>query len=368
MWTKPYGRTGKNVSAIGFGGMRFPKPEDIDASAELVLHAHRRGINYFDTAPGYCSDKSEDIMAAAIKHMPRDSFYISTKTFAAKTEDMRAAIEKSLKRLGVDQIDFYHMWCLNKEGDYQSRRDEGAVKAMLQAKEEGLIGHVVASSHLSGPLLKDVLAEGVFEGVLLGYCAANFSYRQEAVDAAGAMGLGVAAMNPLGGGLLAQHAKTFDFIRGPADRSVVEAALRFVVSDPSISTALVGFSSVEQIDQAVAAVENFRPYEAAAMERLRGEILGKFDGFCTGCGYCLPCPNDVPIPQFMETRDVMRLQNDPDQSVPRLRWHWVVDPESGTKCSDCGACEDRCTQHLPIRERLKEVLEAASAWEKKQKG
>ncbi|MEN6663096.1 MAG: aldo/keto reductase [Phycisphaerae bacterium] len=365
MWKKPYGRTGKNVSAIGFGGMRFPKPEEIDASAALVLHAHRRGINYFDTAPGYCNDKSEDIMAAAFKSMPRDSFYVSTKTFASKTDEMRAAIEKSLTRLGVDRIDFYHMWCLNKEGDYQNRRDEGAIKAMIKAKEEGLIAHVVASSHLSGGLLKEVLAEGVFEGVLLGYCVVNFPYRQEAVDAAGAMGLGVAAMNPLGGGLLAQHAKTFDFVRGPADRTVVEAGLRFVVSDPSISTALVGFSSIEQIDEAVAAVENFRPYDAAHMERLRSGILDKFDGFCTGCGYCVPCPNGVPIPQFMDTHNVMKLQNDPDQSVPRLRWHWVVDPEAAANCNDCGACEDQCTQHLRIRDRLKEVLAASREWEKK---
>ena len=64
MWTKPYGNTGKNISAIGFGGMRFSEPENIDKMAEIVRHAYQRGVTYFDTAPGYCKDKSELIMAA----------------------------------------------------------------------------------------------------------------------------------------------------------------------------------------------------------------------------------------------------------------------------------------------------------------
>ena len=83
MWTKKYGKTGKEISVIGFGGMRFTKPEDIDGSAELVSYAHTKGINYFDTAPGYCEDKSEEIMGAAIRHMKRDSFHISTKCGSA---------------------------------------------------------------------------------------------------------------------------------------------------------------------------------------------------------------------------------------------------------------------------------------------
>lgn len=79
MRTKKYGKTGKDVSVIGFGGMRFTKPEDIDGSAELVRYAHTKGINCFDTAPLYCEDKSEEIMGAAIRDMKRDSFYVSTK-------------------------------------------------------------------------------------------------------------------------------------------------------------------------------------------------------------------------------------------------------------------------------------------------
>src|SRR5512133_1860748 len=107
MWTKKYGKTGKDVSVVAFGGMRFPKPKDIDGSAELITYAHSKGINYFDTAPYYCDDKSEEIFGAAIKQLPRKSFYISTKCGEAEGGKLRASLERSLKRLNVDCIDFF---------------------------------------------------------------------------------------------------------------------------------------------------------------------------------------------------------------------------------------------------------------------
>lgn len=79
MWTKPYGSTGKNISVIGCGGMRFVKPERIDGSAAILQYAHSKGINYFDTAPFYCKDKSEAIFGRAFRSMKRDSFFVSTK-------------------------------------------------------------------------------------------------------------------------------------------------------------------------------------------------------------------------------------------------------------------------------------------------
>lgn len=94
MLYKDYGRTGKRVSAIGFGGMRFRDPENIDENAELVLYGHSRGINYFDTAPGYCGDKSEDIVGAALKQMAPGSFYVSTKCGAAEGDAVRQSIER----------------------------------------------------------------------------------------------------------------------------------------------------------------------------------------------------------------------------------------------------------------------------------
>jgi len=102
---RPYGQTGKEISAIGFGGMRFPEPNDIEKSAELLLYAHEKGINYFDTAPFYCNDKSQEIFGHAFKQLPRDSFVVSTKCGAADGEKMRTSIEASLEKLGVEKIE-----------------------------------------------------------------------------------------------------------------------------------------------------------------------------------------------------------------------------------------------------------------------
>src|ERR1039458_6336321 len=112
MWYKPYGLTGKQVSVISFGGMRFTNPADIEGSAELLLHAHKSGINYFDTAPYYCQDKSEDIFGAAIRQMKPGTFYVSTKSSEPNGDKLRKSLDKSLKRLGVPKIHFFHIWCV----------------------------------------------------------------------------------------------------------------------------------------------------------------------------------------------------------------------------------------------------------------
>jgi len=351
MLYKLYGQTGKEISAVGFGGMRFANHDDIAGNAEVVCHAHRRGITYFDTAPGY--GRSEEIFGAAFKQMDRGTFHVSTKTMASSPQALRTDLDKSMSRMGLDHIDFYHIWCIITPATWRQRLDGGAVAEALKAKQEGRVGHVVVSAHMAGEALEQMLREGPFEGVTLGYCAINFPYRQQAVEAAGQLGIGVVTMNPLGGGIIPRNARRFDFLRGPDDPSVVAAAIRFNVSHPNVTCALVGFTTTEQVDQAVAAVEDFTPYDPAHLDRLRREIVAGMDDLCTGCGYCLPCPADVPIPQLMDIYDMKTLGQSPRGIWQRMNWHWHVTAEQAAACSDCGECEDRCTQRLPIRERLK---------------
>lgn len=355
MWKKPYGRTGKQVSAIAFGGMRFPAPDDLDAMAEIVLHAHRRGINYFDTAPGYCKDRSEDIFGLALQSLPRGSYLVSTKSGAAEGDALRRSLERSLQRLHVEQIDFFHVWCLIRPEQLPDRIAKGAVGALLKARDEGLVRHVVMSSHLGGGDLRAVIKTGLFEGMTVGYNALNFPFRSEGLALARRKGMGVVTMNPLGGGLIPQNAERLAFLKGPHDRDVVQAALRFNVSHPAVTAALVGFQSCAEVDAAVEAVEAFKPYGARHIARLKREITAGFEGFCTGCGYCLPCPAGVPIPALMDTFNLQILGNGPQDLSNRLRWHWGLQPAAAEACTGCGACEKRCTQHLPIRERIRTV-------------
>ena len=361
MWTRSYGQTGKDISVIGYGGMRFDNPADIEANAEIVMYAYEKGINFFDSAPGYCDAKSESIMGAAIKRMDRDKISVSTKSNAATPDGLRKDLETSLKRLNVDVIDFFHIWWVTTLDAWRERVDGGAVAEAVKAKEEGLINHLALSSHLPGDQLGEILTQAPLEGVLLGYCAINFPYRQAAVALAGKRGIGVVTMNPLGGGLIPDNAERFDFIRTPADDTVVTAALRFNISNPNVTCALVGLTTKDHVDQAVAAVENFQPYDAAHIASIRENILDAFEGLCTGCGYCLPCPEGIKIPQMMDAHNVMTLKGgDPEVALDRLKWHWTLPPEEASNCSLCGVCEERCTQHLPIRDRLAEIAELAN--------
>ena len=116
-----YGKTGKKVSVVGFGGMRFDTKRPDEENAELVRYACSKGINYFDTAPGYCGDKSEPIFGLAFKDMPGE-FYVSTKampTDIGTAGKAREAVRKSLERMGVPKIHFFHVWCLRKMEHYK---------------------------------------------------------------------------------------------------------------------------------------------------------------------------------------------------------------------------------------------------------
>ena len=355
MLFKTYGRTGKRISAVSAGGMRFNNPKDIDANAEIVMRAYNRGVNYFDTSPGYCNDKSEDIVAAALRQMKPGTFYVSTKCSAAHGGQLRKSLEKSLKRLGVEKIDFFHIWCLVRPEHWAQRKAGGAVAAAQKAKQEGLIDHLAFSSHMPGEQIREVIDEGIFDGVTLGYCAINFPFRQPGVDAAAAAGMGVVTMNPLGGGLIPANAERFDFIRNPDDPDVVAAAIRFNVSQPGVTSALVGFSSAAHVDQATAAVENFTPYGPDHMLQMRKHITEAFKGLCTGCGYCLPCPEGLEIPKLMDAYNHKILSDSDTAIADRLRWHWGLSGKDAEGCSQCGACEQACTQHLPIMERISEI-------------
>lgn len=349
---RPYGTTGEQVSILGFGGMRFARPDDPDASAELIRHAHARGVNYFDTAPFYCDDRSEDIFGRALKGLPRDSFHVSTKCSEADGGKLRQSLERSLRRLGLERIDFFHIWCLLQPEALGERIAGGAVAAAQRAQEEGLIRHLVVSAHLAGDDIARVLETGLFAGVTLGYCAINFPYRERALEAALRRRVGVVTMNPLGGGVIPRNAERLSFLRGPEDASVVQAALRFNISHPAVTTALVGFSTAEQVDEAVAAVADFTPYPAEHIARIKANLSERFDGLCTGCGYCLPCPQGLDIPKWMDAYNQRILEGADQATRDRLRWHWSLSPEGAEECIACGQCEEACTQHLPIGDRM----------------
>lgn len=359
---RPYGNTGSMVSAIGFGGMRFAQIEDKDACIQLIHRAYGAGINYFDTAPGYFGGKSEERFGEAFQDMLKTKnehpFFVSTKSNKADPEDIRRDLEASLRRLQLDYVDFFHMWWVVRPEWYYDRKAKGALKEMEKMRDEGLIRHIVLSSHMSGSECREVLVDYPFEGVLLGYSAMNFPFRDDALNAAAETDRGVVVMNPLGGGIIPAHTDRFRFLKTHADESVVQAAIRFLLNDTRITTVLVGMAEPEHVDEAVGAATNFQPISPKKYKQLRDAVCRNFNEMCTGCGYCLPCPAGLSIPKLMQSYNERLFSKEDAQVINRMKWgHDIYETHRIDACTQCGLCEQRCTQKLPIRRRLRSIRE-----------
>ncbi|MCL2266768.1 MAG: aldo/keto reductase [Treponema sp.] len=356
---RDYGKTGKKVSLLGFGGMRFKNIDDHDECVRLMVKAAEGGINYFDTAPGYFETKSETVFGKGFAELRKKGlpYYCATKTFASEEGAVRSEIESQLKRLGIDSIDFYHIWCITNLDGWEKRKKDGILKTFIRLKEEGLIKHICVSSHLIKNEIKELLMEDVFEGVLFGYSAYNFKTRQEAFDAIREKNLGSVVMNPLGGGVIPQHPELFKFIKKDNESAAV-SALHFLWDHPEITCTLVGFDTMEHLDETLGAFTGYKPRSKEQLDSVKSKADSLFqsEGICTGCAYCGGCPADIPIPQYMDAYNQKILSKDAKDPIgDRLKWHWSLDRAGAAKCTECGACEKSCTQHIDIIKRLKEI-------------
>ena len=369
MYYKQYGNTDMKVSAVGLGTMRYDddliSAGRLEECAEVPLYAFEKGINYFDTAPFYCQDKSEEITGMALSQLPRDQIFISSKTnFNAirkiadgkiDRDTFRRRLETSLTRLKTDHLDFYHLWCVLNLDKYHQQCD-ALYPFFEEAKREGLIRNIVFSAHLQGADVEQVVATDKFKGMLLGYNALNYRFRQSGIEAAHEKGMGVVVMNPLGGGLIPQNPETFRYLAEGTDLNVAQAALRFVASHKEITVTLAGCTTKAHVDDAVKAVEGLveRPAKEI-IAQLESKGVG-FNDLCTSCGYCNHCPKGIQIPKYMDAYNQSMLRGGATEWITeRLDGHWGIKKEDAGACIACGKCETLCTQHLPIIERLREI-------------
>ena len=355
---REYGTTGKKISLLGFGGMRFSDVDDHDKCVQMMVTAAQGGINYFDTAPEYFGIKSEIVFGKGLAELRRLKlpYYCATKTFESTESGIRREIEAQLKRLDIPAIDFYHIWCITSLENWQERKKDGVLSVFKKLKEEGLIRHICISSHLMGEQIQELLMEGVFEGVLFGYSALDFKAREAAFQAVKAKNLGAVIMNPLGGGVIPQHPDRFAFLKR-GNQGIVPAALSFLWDHKDITVTLVGFQTEAQIKEALDALDAYKPRSEQELESLKAAVSGSLEGICTGCGYCDKCPQDIPIPRFMDVYNQKLLDKNASQQTLsfRLSAHWNIDPKKARDCTACGQCEKDCTQHIKIIDRLGEI-------------
>jgi predicted aldo/keto reductase-like oxidoreductase len=365
-----FGNTGHKLSALGFGAMRLPMKDiggnqvvDEDAAIPLMRRALDLGVNYIDSAPYYCNSLSEVAVGKAIKGY-RDKVYISTKNPIENHsgDDWMGRLEKSLKQLDTDYIDFYHFWGINIDG-FKSWQGQtfGPFEAARKAKEQGLIKHISFSFHGDAKDMPEIIDCGIFESVLVQYNLLDRS-NEENLAYAHAKGLGVVVMGPVGGGRLGTPSAVIQGLLKDKPKSSAEVAMRFVLSNPNVNMALSGMSNLAQLEENVEIASRggrLSDQEKVQIADMMAENRKLAQLYCTGCDYCMPCEQKINIPHIFNIMNNHRVYGLTDYAKNEYEgvvkgWSWVKSADA-SKCTECGACESKCPQKLPIMQQLKET-------------
>jgi predicted aldo/keto reductase-like oxidoreductase len=363
-----FGKTGIQVSRLGFGCMRFPSREingkkvfDEEESIRMMHRAMELGVNYFDTAPGYCDRQSEIIVGKALKGR-RDKVYLSTKypSEEASGDDLERKVAESLRKLDTDYIDFYHMWGISLD-KFLHRIDtpDGPLTRAKKLHEQGVLRHISFSFHDVPENMIEIIkrGEGVFASVL---CQYNLLDRanEDAIAYAHEQGLGVTIMGPVGGGRLGAPSKVIQDLLPGKVQSSAEMALRFVMNNKNVNIALSGMSTMEMVEENAAVASNMEPLTAEEEARIAASLEENrrlADLYCTGCNYCMPCPKGINIPEIFKMMNYHRvygLTQFAKDNYARIGKEEWLNFQNASACVQCGACEKKCPQHLHIREQL----------------
>ena len=374
---KPFGNTGIKLSALGFGAMRLPMADDNRVDDEravpLMQKAFELGVNYIDTAPYYCSKDSERAVGIALKGW-RDKVYLSTKNPAKDSIDnkWRMNLEKSLETLDTDWIDFYHYWGINLETFKQMIKPGGPLDDARKALDEGLIKHLCFSFHdKEASNMKSIIDSGHFTSVLCQYNLLDRS-NEDNIAYAKANGLGVIIMGPVGGGRLGAPS---DVVKGLLKSKMVssaEMALRFVLANPNVNMALSGMENEKMLTEnvKVASIGGLLTEdERTQVNTMLDENKRLMDLYCTGCNYCMPCPQHINIPHLFRLMNYHKVYQLSDYAkneyqktcIPMDERKADWEKQTGldaSKCIECGQCEKKCPQKLEIIKQLKETHKA----------
>ncbi|MBN1581413.1 MAG: aldo/keto reductase [Anaerolineae bacterium] len=360
------GRTGLKVSQLGFGAMRLPMKEvdgvevvDRELAIPMIHRAFQAGVTYIDTAVGYCNQDSQRAVGEALKGW-RDKVVVSTKNhyYDEDEKEWWGHLENSLERLDVDTIDIYNHHGINWER-YQNNVEPRVSKWMQKAKDQGLIKHICTSFHDSNEALIKLIDTGYVESITLQYNLLNREL-EEGIAYAREKGVGIVVMGPVAGGRLGGSSEVLAKAV-PGIGRVPELALRFVLSNPGVTVALSGMSTMQQVEEntATASDEISLSFEDKAVISEHVERLAEMTKlYCTGCRYCMPCPQEVNIPYIFEMYNMGKVYGlwEPARegyaSLPTRRWN---PGKQADACIECGECEEKCPQNIQIREQLKDA-------------
>lgn len=368
MQYRSYGKDGPEISTLGFGAMRLParrKGEwgsvNFTKAVAVMRRAMESGVNFFDSHHNYHEGLSEEAIGRALKGWKGARIYIQTKTpfYNDEPQDhFKRLIEQALEKTGAQCIDYllFHamrMPAFKKRGRKFMKLTDWAIK-------KGYVRRRGFSSHETPENVRAFIDTQEFSCMVVSF---NFMNREmeDTVAYAADRGVGVAIMNPVGGGSLAvETPQILRLLRGAG--SSPEVALRYVLSTPGVTTAMSGMNTIEQVEENAAVAARKSPMTArqrAEMLRRLGRIDASANATCTACGYCMPCPHGVDIPRNFLLLNQARLFGLVDSAragFSRLRQSKDGD-SSALACKQCGRCLPKCPNDVPIIEQLKSAAE-----------
>ncbi len=326
------GKTGLEVNRLGFGGIPIQRVDEKKA-VETVLHAVEGGVDFIDTARGYTT--SEQRIGMALQQTDK-KVVLATKSHTRTSDGVRADLETSLKMLQTDYIDIYQCHAIRDDKDYNNVISSGgALEALKKAKEEGLIGHIGATSH-NLDLMDRIVEDGFFGTIMICFSFLEPAAREKIIPKAISKEIGVIAMKPLSGGV----------IENP------RLALKYVFNQQGV-VALAGVEHKDLFDMNWEIFQGSYDLDDSEEQEIE-EIQKNYDKkFCRRCDYCQPCPEGIPIQFILGMRSIVKRMG--KDALQRDRFSMTI--TKARECSGCGECETRCPYELPIQDLIKGNLQ-----------
>jgi len=346
------GRTGWEVSAISFGAIKLPRASQKECT-EVLNRALDLGINFVDTAD--CYGDSEEKIGKALEHR-RNEFYLATKIDQRDGRGARKTLERSLERLRCDTIDLIQLHDCRDSGYDRAIAPGGAVEELKKAQSEGKVSEIGITVHSSINTMRRAIESGEFATIMVAY---NLLDRErvgtEVIPSAHEHGMGVICMKPLAGGRLADARELTTLKEG--ETSLAQAALQFILSNDMVTCAIPGMTKVSELEQNIKVAEEFRklsPQEVRELVQRVGDV-GK--DFCRNCGYCLPCPQEINIP------DVFRFEGYYTRYGMKewAREQYAALDVKVEECAECEQCMEKCPYGLDIPRLLKKAAQVLAA-------
>ncbi|MBN1569663.1 MAG: aldo/keto reductase [Acidobacteria bacterium] len=373
------GKTNADVSVLGFGAMRLPMigakgpmdsfdpkvPIDEVESTKMIHHALEQGVNYFDTAYGYHGGKSETFVGKVLREH-RSKVMIATKLPVwnlEKPEDMEKIFNEQLQKLQTDYLDVYLVHGIGAT-TWEKAKKLGVLDFMDKLVKSEKIRFAGFSFHDEIKIFKEIIDAYDWSvcQIQFNFYDQDYQAGREGLTYAAARDIGVVVMEPLRGGRIVQKIPPqiqAIWDEAPVRKSAVEWAMRWVWNFEGVSTVLTGASSLAQLQDHTrivkdAAADFLSAAELAVFDKVRAAYRKMLLVDCTTCGYCMPCPTGVNIPQNFSLYGDAQLFDGRDSSA--FFYNGMLTPEErASACTECGECVEKCPQKIDIPKELKEV-------------